>query len=72
MWPTHNRAYDQNVLLVDDRYSVAIRRDRLDQPESQPSATMLLDYDGKTIWLPKDEAFRPEPALLRKKNEIAA
>lgn len=33
---------------------------------------MLLDYHGKTIWLPKDEAFRPEPALLRKKNEIAA
>lgn len=72
MCPTHHRAYDQNVLLVDDKYRIEVRRDRLDHPQSQPSATMLLDYHGKLIWLPKNKAFQPEPALLRKKNELAA
>jgi putative restriction endonuclease len=72
MCPTHHRAYDQNVLLVRETYRVEVRRDRLDHVDSAPTVKMLLDFDGKTIWLPKDDALRPAPEFLRKKIEFAA
>lgn len=31
------------------------------------TAKTLLDYDGKTIWMPKDEALRPATEFLRRK-----
>jgi putative restriction endonuclease len=72
MCPTHHRAYDQDVLLVHESYRVEVRRDRLEHAESAPTAKMLLDYDGKTIWLPKDERSRPAPEFLRRKIELVA
>jgi hypothetical protein len=33
---------------------------------------MLLNYDGKTIWLPRDEALRPSLEFLRRKLELVA
>jgi hypothetical protein len=41
-------------------------------PERPASARMLVDFDGKTIWLPKHEADRPAAEFLRKKRELAA
>jgi putative restriction endonuclease len=72
MCPTHHRAYDQDVLLVSESYRVEVRRDRLEHVESPPTATMLLNYDGKTIWLPRDEALRPSLEFLRRKLELVA
>lgn len=71
MCPTHHRAYDRSILVVDDQYRVDVRKDRLDHPDAPPTARMLLDYAGKTIWLPRDEAARPEREFLRKRTEAA-
>jgi putative restriction endonuclease len=72
MCPTHHRAYDQDLLLVHESYRIEVRRERLEHAESPPTAKMLLDYDGKTIWLPKDERSRPAPEFLRRKIELVA
>jgi putative restriction endonuclease len=57
---------------VRETYRVEVRRDRLDHVDSAPTVKMLLDFDGKTIWLPKDEALRPAPGVLKKKIDFAA
>jgi putative restriction endonuclease len=72
MCPTHHRAYDQDIVVVNDTYRVEIRRDRLDHAGAEATARMLLDFDGKPIWLPKDEGLRPEPEFLRKKLGLVA
>jgi putative restriction endonuclease len=60
------------VLLVIESYRVEVRRDRLDHADSAPTAKMLLAYEGKTIWLPKEEALRPAAEFLRRKIELVA
>lgn len=72
MCPTHHRAYDQSVVLVDENYRVEIRRDRLEHIGSEATARTLLDFEGQTIWLPKDERLRPDPSFLRTKIKLAA
>lgn len=72
MCPTHHRAYDQDLLAVAEDYRVQVRRHALDYIESVATMRTLLDFDGKTIWLPKDERLRPAPEFLRRKNEAAA
>lgn len=71
MCPTHHRAYDQDVLLVRENYRVEVRRDRLEHADSASTAKMLLDYEGKTIWLPRDEAFRPGAVFLKQRAAVA-
>ena len=72
MCPTHHRAYDQSVILVGEDYRVQVQRDRLEHLGSAPTARMIIDYDGKTIWLPKDERLRPAPEFLKRKKDLAA
>jgi putative restriction endonuclease len=72
MCPTHHRAYDQDVLLVSESYCVEIERGRLEHVESPPTVKMVLDYDGKTICLPKDERLRPAAEFLKRKGTVAA
>ncbi len=72
MCPIHHRAYDQNLLLVTEGYRVEIQEDRLAHAGSEPTKRMLLDYQGRRIWLPKNEALHPDPAFLRRKIELAA
>jgi putative restriction endonuclease len=72
MCPTHHRAYDQDLLLVGETYRVEVRRPRLEHLESEATVRTLLDFEGKTIWLPKDEALRPAREFLKKRVEFAA
>lgn len=72
MCPTHHRAYDQNILLVTEQYRVEVQRERLVHQESEATARMVLDFHGRTIWLPKEEHLRPDPEFLRRKIELAA
>lgn len=72
MCPTHHRAYDRNILLVNDQYRVEINRDRLDHAGGKATARTLVDFDGKPIWLPKDETKQPEREFLRKKLSLVA
>lgn len=71
MCPTHHRAYDRDVLLVDPDYRVRIRGDRLDDPRGEPTRQVLLAFEGRRISLPADERYRPDPELLRAKLELA-
>ncbi|KYG10918.1 hypothetical protein BE21_09515 [Sorangium cellulosum] len=72
MCPTHHRAYDQAILLVTEDYRVEVRGDRLAHGDSDATRRTLLDFHGRALWLPKEEALRPDPELLRKKLELAA
>ena len=72
MCPTHYRAYDQSIVVVTEQYRVQIRRDRLEHVGAPATARMLLDFDDKIIWLPKDDTQRPALEFLRKRIESAA
>lgn len=72
MCPTHHRAYDRDIVLVNDNYKIEIKRDRLDHVGAEATARTLLNFDGKVIWLPKDETNRPEREFLRKKLNLVA
>ena len=72
MCPTHHRAYDRGVLLVHEDYRTEVRRDRLNAADSNETRAMLLDFAGREINRPKDEAHWPDPALLRLKLELVA
>lgn len=72
MCPTHHRAYDRDIVLVNDHYRVEIKRDRLDHADAEATARTLLDFDGKVILLPKEETLRPEREFLRKKLGLVA
>ncbi|MDC0743229.1 HNH endonuclease [Polyangium mundeleinium] len=72
MCPTHHRAYDQNLVLVTEQYRVEVQRDRLYHAESEATARMILDFDGREILLPKQEHLRPDPEFLRRKIVLAA
>jgi putative restriction endonuclease len=51
---------------------VEVRDDRLGHVGSEATRRMLLDYHGREIMRPRDEQLWPEPALLRRKIELAA
>lgn len=70
MCPTHHRAYDRGILLIHEGYRTEIRRDRLIESEATATKKMLLDYSGREIRLPKNEADWPAPTLLRRKLEL--
>jgi len=72
MCPSHHRAYDQSILLVGEDYRVKVQRERLDHVDTDATKRMIVDFDGKTIWLPKDEASRPAPEFLRRKIDFVA
>lgn len=54
----HHRAFDARILTYDDRYRV-----RVDLPSGahrgEGEETMLLQYDGKPLTLPREEALWP-------------
>jgi putative restriction endonuclease len=72
MCPTHHRAFDKDLLLVNPEYRVQIARDRLEQAASDATARMLLDFDGREVHLPKALELRPRAEFLRRKIELAA
>jgi putative restriction endonuclease len=72
MCPTHHRAYDRGILLVHENYRTEIRRDRLVASEAPPTRQMLLEYSGREIHRPRNEAHWPDPVLLRRKLELIA
>lgn len=71
MCPTHHRAFDKSILLVNTSYRVEVQRERLERVESEATARMLLDFDGKEIRLPKQVAFRPAVTLLEKRSAMS-
>lgn len=72
MCPTHHRAYDRQILLVDDNYKIQVRRERLEHLGVEATARTLLDFDDKKIWLPKNEELRPDPRFLLQKMSLVA
>lgn len=58
--------------MVAEDYRVQVRRDLLTYLHSVPTASGLLDHDGKTIWLPKAQSLRPGHEFLRRKVELVA
>lgn len=72
MCPTHHRAYDRGILLVREDYMTEVRRDRLSAADSNETKMMVVDFAGREIIRPKDEAYWPDPALLRLKLELVA
>jgi putative restriction endonuclease len=72
MCPTHHRAFDRDLLVVKDDYRVEVRRDRLRFIEDEATVKTLVDFDGKEILRPEDVRCWPDPALLRRKVELAA
>jgi putative restriction endonuclease len=44
---------------------------RLDHLETEPTRRFIVDFHGRPIAAPRDERFRPDPELLRRKIEMA-
>lgn len=72
MCPTHHRAYDQEFLSITEQYKVVVQRDRLQHLHSAATARMLLDFDQRTIVLPRDRGSWPAPEFLRKRVGMGA
>ena len=67
MCPTHHRAYDQDFLTITEQYRVVVQRDRLRDLHSAATARMLLDFDQRTIVLPRDRGSWPAEEFLRRR-----
>ena len=70
--PDHRRAHDRGILPVCEDYRVDVREDRLQAARGEPARRMLLDYRGREIARPREEAHWPDPELLRRKLELVA
>ncbi len=69
MCPTHHRAYDQDFLTITEQYRVSVQRDRLRHLHSAATARILLDFDERTIVMPRDRGSWPAPEFLRRRGE---
>lgn len=72
MCPTHHRAYDQDFLSITEQYRVVVQRERLRHLHSAATARMLLDFDQRTIVLPRDRGSWPAPEFLRRRVAMVA
>lgn len=72
MCPTHHRAFDQDFLTITEQYKVVVQRERLRHLHSAATARMLLDFDQRTIVLPRDRGSWPAPEFLRRRVELGA
>jgi len=72
MCPTHHRAFDQDFLAITEQYRVVVQRERLRHLHSAATARMLLDFDQRTIVLPRDREKWPAPEFLRRRVGMGA
>ncbi len=72
MCPTHHRAYDQDFLSITEQYKINVDRKRLRHAQSPTTARMLLDFDQRTIVLPRDRDMWPAPEFLRRRVGLGA
>lgn len=68
MCPTHHRAFDQDYLRITGEYRVEVQRARLRSMHSAATARMLLDFDQRTIVLPRERGSWPAPEFLRRRR----
>jgi putative restriction endonuclease len=71
MCPTHHRAFDRDVLLVTVDYKIKVQRERLEDLRGEATKHAILDFDGRTIALPRDKRYQPNPELLGMKLVLA-
>jgi putative restriction endonuclease len=59
----HHRAYDQNLVGVDESYTVSVSKRLLDEDDG-PMLDLLKGSHGAPITLPKRRAWHPRPEFL--------
>jgi putative restriction endonuclease len=64
MCSLHHRAFDRRILQVTPRYTVAISR-KLIPSDDEAARRMILNYEGKPLWLPRDARLRPSLDSLK-------
>jgi hypothetical protein len=65
--PTHHRGFDQDFLTITEQYKVVVQRERLRHVHSATTARMLVDFDQRTIVLPRVRRSWPAPEFLRRR-----
>jgi putative restriction endonuclease len=69
MCALHHRAFDSNVLGIDPRYRIEIRRDVLDEPDGPTLTYALQGLHGEMLTLPRRRAQYPREDLLEERYE---
>lgn len=66
----HHRAFDQDILLVKSDYSIKVGREPI-APEDRAAIRNIRDYEGKQLWLPRQDDLWPDRERLRKRFDDA-
>lgn len=69
MCAIHHRAFDANLLGVDPKYRVEIRRDVLKELDGPTLEHALQGIHGELLTLPRRQVERPRPDLLEVRYE---
>ncbi|MGH2723305.1 MAG: HNH endonuclease [Actinomycetota bacterium] len=69
MCAIHHRAFDANILGIDPRHRVEIRRDVLEELDGPTLQHTLQGLHGGLLILPKRPAERPRPDLVEERYE---
>jgi len=70
--PRPHRAYGPEFPPITEQYRVVVQRERLRHLHSPATARVLLDFDQRTIVLPKDRGSWPAPEFLRRRVAMGA
>lgn len=69
MCAIHHRAFDSNLLGIDPRHRIEIRRDVLDEPDGPTLEHALQGLHGELLALPRSRIERPRGDLLEERYE---
>lgn len=69
MCALHHRAFDSNVLGIDPRYRIEIRRDILSEPDGPTLTYALQGLHGASLTLPRRRMQYPRADLLEERYE---
>jgi putative restriction endonuclease len=67
----HHRAFDQDILLITPDYSVHVGKVSIDA-DDQAAAQNIRAFEGKQLWLPKQEELWPDPDRLKARLHAAS
>jgi len=69
MCALHHRAFDANLLGIDPRHHIEIRRDVLDEPDGPTLTYALQGLHGELLSLPRRRVDRPRGDLIEERYE---
>lgn len=65
----HHAAFDTNLIGIRPDYTVDVRRDVLEETDGPMLVHGLQGFNGKSLWVPRRDASKPDPALLSQRYE---